>query len=114
MRRLGVLGVLGVFIGVATLGLLTALVVAHADDPAAVKGPPYDPFVGRAFQARQDNNGYTGSQSCQSCHQAAYDTWRKTLHVQMTKPTAEARVEGDFSAAAAFSQNGRAYTMERR
>jgi hypothetical protein len=83
----------GLLIGVATVGLVTALVRAQPS-PAS--------------------NGYTGSQSCQSCHAAAYDTWRRTLHVQMTKPIAEARVEGDFSPAAAFAQNGRSYTMERR
>jgi predicted CXXCH cytochrome family protein len=106
----------GVLIGVASIALATVHV------QAALKGPPHDrlitprsdAFVGRAFQARQDANGYTGSNACQSCHQSAYDTWRKTLHVQMTKPIAEARVEGDFGNGAVLSQNGRSYTMERR
>jgi predicted CXXCH cytochrome family protein len=158
-------GVLGVLIWLAAISLVT--VIVHAQ--AALKGPPYDAlnynplnaspsavvapasgsfagrvsgsFVGRAFQAGQQATGYTGSESCQSCHQSAYDTWRKTLHVQMTKPIAEARVEGDFgfsygsrgptparerfgredapsapAAGAGFhlNANGRSYTMERR
>ena len=111
MRRPGVLGVL---ISVATVALVTAIVHAQAarqygsgDTPSSV--------VGRPFQGRRDSNRYTGSQSCQSCHQSAYDTWRKTLHVQMTKPIAEARVEGNFSSGARFeSPYGRTYTMERR
>jgi predicted CXXCH cytochrome family protein len=66
---------------------------------------------------------YLGSQSCQRCHRSSYDTWRRTLHVQMTKPIAEATVEGDFGVAAeaghgvvpvTLSQGGRGYTMERR
>src|SRR4029077_7924901 len=42
----------------------------------------------------------------------AYDTWRKTLHVQMTKPIAEARVEGDFGAR--FEAYGRSFSTEPR
>src|SRR3954452_4585850 len=66
---------------------------------------------------------YVGSQACQRCHQSSYDSWRRTLHVQMTKPIAEAQVEGDFGAPAvqghgprpvAFSQNGRTYSFENR
>ncbi|PYR25685.1 MAG: hypothetical protein DMF98_11390, partial [Acidobacteria bacterium] len=66
---------------------------------------------------------YLGSPACQRCHQSSYDTWRRTLHVQMTKPIADARIEGDFGAPAApgrgavpvkFSQNGRAYSFESR
>src|SRR5882672_5607501 len=57
---------------------------------------------------------YVGSAACQRCHESAYDTWRRTLHVQMTKPIAEARVEGDFRQGTSLSQNGRAYTMETR
>jgi hypothetical protein len=116
MRRPGVLAVLGVSIVVATVGLVTAITHAQAarEGPFDRRDASLSAFAGRAVQARQDTNGYTGSQSCQPCHQAAYDTWRKTLHVQMTKPIAEARVEGDFSPAAAFAQNGRSYSMERR
>src|ERR671936_137804 len=41
-------------------------------------------------------SAYLGSEACQRCHQSSYDSWRRTLHVQMTKPIAQALVEGDF------------------
>src|SRR5262245_40471487 len=105
MRWPGVPNVLNVLFGVAAAGLLTAL--AGAQQPSSQ--PP-----ARGTRTQSSGDGYVGSQACQSCHQAAYDTWRKTLHVQMTKPIAEARVEGDFGTGAGLSQNGRSYTMERR
>src|SRR2546422_8743631 len=80
----------GALLTVTTIAFLSATYVARAfqaRDPAALKGPPYE---------RPSTGSYVGSQACQSCHESAYDTWRKTLHVQMTKPIAEARVEGDF------------------
>src|SRR5439155_5865408 len=40
--------------------------------------------------------GYVGSAACQRCHDTEYASWRKTLHVQMTRPVAEALVEGAF------------------
>src|SRR5712692_9316779 len=55
---------------------------------------------------------YLGSSACQSCHQSEYTSWRRTLHVQMTKPIADAVVVGDFSPGTHLEQNGRAYTME--
>src|SRR3954454_18938410 len=61
-----------------------------------------------AAQART----YVGSNACQTCHPDEYMSWRRALHLQMTKPIADARVEGDFSAGAHLEQNGRAYTME--
>jgi predicted CXXCH cytochrome family protein len=93
-----------VLLAVATLAFLTSISLAQA------------PFV-------SPQPTYLGSQACQRCHQSSHDTWRKTLHVQMTKPIADARVEGDFGAPAApgrsavpvkFSQNGRAYSFENR
>jgi len=104
----------GSLVVAATLAFVSVTYVARAfqaRDPAALpaprstqgKGPPYD---------RPSSDSYIGSQACESCHKSAYDTWRKTLHVQMTKPIAEARVEGDF--AARFEAYGRAYSMETR
>ena len=40
---------------------------------------------------------YVGSQACARCHQDDYDEWKRSLHVRMTKPIAEAEVIGDFS-----------------
>jgi predicted CXXCH cytochrome family protein len=89
--------------GVAALALLTSLSRAQTAAPA--------------------ERLYLGSQACQRCHQSSYDTWKRTLHVQMTKPIAEARIEGDFGRPAApapsavpvnVGQKGRAYSVENR
>jgi hypothetical protein len=56
---------------------------------------------------------YVGSGQCKSCHEPQYESWKKTLHVQMTKPIAEATVVGDFRAGAALSANGRTFAMEK-
>ncbi|HXI28599.1 MAG TPA: multiheme c-type cytochrome [Vicinamibacterales bacterium] len=55
---------------------------------------------------------YVGSGACEKCHADEFTSWRRALHVQMTKPIAEARVEGDFSPGTRVEQNGRAYAME--
>src|SRR5262249_48036730 len=54
-------------------------------------------------------SSYVGSEACRRCHEPEYETWRQNLHVQMTKPIAEARVEGDFSGGAALDAAGRRY-----
>jgi predicted CXXCH cytochrome family protein len=51
---------------------------------------------------------YVGSAACARCHQEAYDEWKRSLHVRMTKPIAEAEVLGDFSGAR-LSAHGRAF-----
>src|SRR5262249_6688098 len=63
---------------------------------------------------RELENEYTGSQACQRCHEPEYESWRSTLHVQMTKPIAEARVLGDFSPGTTLQEAGRSYSMEKR
>src|ERR687892_2545641 len=92
-----------VLLGVAALALLTSL--------------------SRAQMAAPAERLYLGSQACQRCHQSSYDTWKRTLHVQMTKPIAEARIEGDFGRPSApgrsavpvnVGQKGRAYSVENR
>jgi hypothetical protein len=71
-------------------------------------------------------NAYLGSAACERCHEPQYDSWKSTLHVQMTKPIAEALVVGDFGTGTSggggagarspgpvhFDQYGRSYTME--
>ena len=70
--------------------------------------------VARAFQAR--DAAYVGSIACQRCHETEYASWRKTLHVQMTKPIAEALVEGAFGEdrPVRLDAYGRSYAMEKR
>jgi hypothetical protein len=57
---------------------------------------------------------YVGSGACQRCHEPEHESWRQTLHVQMTKAIADATVEGDFRSGTKLEQNGRAYTMGTR
>ena len=62
------------------------------------------------------DTAYLGSAACQRCHDTEYASWRKTLHVQMTKPIAEALVEGAFGEdrPVRFDAYGRSYAMEKR
>jgi predicted CXXCH cytochrome family protein len=62
--------------------------------------------------APADAGAYVGSAACQRCHEPEQESWRNTLHVQMTKPVAAARIAGDFRPGTKLQQNGRAYTME--
>lgn len=57
---------------------------------------------------------YVGSPACQSCHAPEFESWQRNLHVQMTRPIAEARIEGDFQPGAALRDHGRSYAMEQR
>jgi hypothetical protein len=95
------------------VALAGALFVAVAV-PAAMPGGAAR--AGDAIQAASapaaEPGGYLGSESCRRCHEAEYDTWRKTLHVQMTKPIAEARVLGDFRPGTRLQDGDRAYEME--
>lgn len=83
-------------LGLAATALLTSVVYGQ-------RGPsPAEPAE------------YVGSESCRACHEAEYTTWRKNLHVQMTKPVADARVVGDFRPGTELRHQARAYTMESR
>jgi hypothetical protein len=72
--------------------------------------------LAQAPAAAEPTAGYTGSAACQRCHEPEYDSWRHTLHVQMTKPIAEARVLGDFGPGARLDETGagRSYVMAAR
>jgi predicted CXXCH cytochrome family protein len=95
---------------VALAGIVYVTVAALAQAPAA-------PLASAAPAVEPGGSvGYVGSRACQQCHEPEYDTWRNTLHVQMTKPIGEARVLGDFSPGAKLEDTGtgRAYSMEKR
>ena len=66
------------------------------------------------IQTHPTDQTYVGSAACQRCHTDEYDSWKNTLHIQMTKPIADARVEGDFRPGTHVEQNGRSYTMEQK
>ena len=86
--------------------LFSAAVSARArQTPAPPQTPAPSPTAGSA---------YVGSDACQQCHQDEYGSWKQTLHVQMTKPIADAKVEGDFRRGTKLEQYGHTYTMETR
>jgi predicted CXXCH cytochrome family protein len=87
--------------------------------PAAVIFSASLALAARESQAPQPtrqsdiSSSFTGSASCQRCHEAEYSQWSRSLHVRMTKPAAEGPIVGDFDDVS-FAGNGRAYTMETR
>src|SRR6476660_2314946 len=73
-------------------------------------------YSGQNAPAAPAAAAYVGSTACQRCHEPQYSSWRRTLHVQMTKPVAEARVEGSFGEKdpVLLAAYGRSYAMEKR
>jgi predicted CXXCH cytochrome family protein len=93
------------FLFVAAALLLTSTWATARRAPLA---PPQTAVGSVAVPARSD---YAGSGACQSCHPDAFSRWQASLHIQMTRPIAEATVLGDFSSGARLSAHGRSYTF---
>jgi predicted CXXCH cytochrome family protein len=93
-------------LGVVAIAYLSALGVS-ADLEATALQP------GRTGASTQSAD-FLGSESCKSCHEDQYDSWKKSLHVQMTRPIEEARVLGDFRPGARLTKDGRTYEMNTR
>jgi predicted CXXCH cytochrome family protein len=87
----------------AMVAVVTSIAVRAADTP------------GRSLPTRQADisKDFAGSASCQRCHEDEHAQWARSLHVQMTRPVAEARILGDFNGVS-FADHGRAYTMNVR
>ena len=64
-----------------------------------------------ASEAQARAADYVGSDACRACHEDAYAKWKASLHIQMTRPVAEATVLGDFSGRVTLSAHDRAYTF---
>src|SRR5690242_6358950 len=101
--------------------LLAALAASAFASPAIVvvlcAGPlPRPGASARSGATGPDPSEYIGSAACQRCHETEYASWRRTLHVQMTRPIADALVEGAFGDArpVRFEAYGRSYAMEKR
>lgn len=77
--------------------------------PGVTRDAPFEPWL-----SSRGPGQYVGSESCRECHEDAYREWKAALHLQMTKPIAEARVVGDFSPGTHFEQHGRNYKMEQK
>ncbi len=90
--------------------ILLAIVAFGATITSRAADTPGLPLPVRQADISKD---FAGSASCQRCHQEEHAQWARSLHVQMTRPAAEARILGDFNAVS-FADHGRAYTMNTR
>jgi predicted CXXCH cytochrome family protein len=90
---------------VAVIGLTICLAAQTAETSRAPRLASTGPARG---------SSYLGSEACRECHEDQYASWKKSLHVQMTRPVAEARIAGDFTSGTRLEQNGRSYRMETR
>ena len=86
--------------------LLSATLALRASEPAQGPSPK--------SQVPESSSEYLGSASCERCHQAAHTQWRNSLHIQMTRPVAEAKIAGDFRDGTTFADHDRAYTFGTR
>jgi predicted CXXCH cytochrome family protein len=59
----------------------------------------------------QETGDYLGSGACERCHSPEHAQWKKSLHIQMTRPVADAAILGDFRDGTKFADHGRAYTF---
>ena len=78
---------------VAALGQ-SATTLAPATRPAPARPQPGPQG---AIATPGPSPDYVGSAACERCHTEAYARWKASLHIQMTRPVAEARILGDFS-----------------
>ncbi|MGD9905101.1 MAG: cytochrome c3 family protein [Vicinamibacterales bacterium] len=94
----------------AALLAATTWVTASPRGQAAPAAPAAVPLA----PVPADDAGYVGSAACESCHEDAYAKWKASLHIQMTRPVAEATVLGDFSGRTTLTAHGRSYTFGRK
>ena len=97
----------------AILAATSWLAAQRAQPPAPTAGPRA--VAPLATPAPADRSAdYVGSSACESCHTDAYARWKASLHIQMTRPVADATILGDFSRAATLSAHGRSYEFGTR
>lgn len=92
-----------------SVALLLLTLVVRASDQSPVPG-------GRPFRAAESpvTSAYVGSASCERCHADEHAQWKDSLHIQMTKPIADATIVGDFSEGTTFADHDRAYAFGRK
>ncbi|MDP2052712.1 MAG: hypothetical protein Q8L75_03670, partial [Acidobacteriota bacterium] len=92
-------------VSVSAALLLLTLVVRGSEHLPGHQAPSPKP------QAVSD---YVGSASCERCHADEHAQWKDSLHIQMTKPIADATIVGDFSEGTTFADHDRAYAFGRK
>lgn len=95
-------------VAAAVLTATTWLTAGRAQTQTSASGAALAPA------APGPTGDYLGSAACESCHQDAYARWKASLHIQMTRPVAEAAILGDFSPTATLSAHGRSYAFGTR
>jgi predicted CXXCH cytochrome family protein len=78
-----------------------------ADQPRAASTLTHSP-------SDASSGDYLGSAACQRCHEAEHGQWRRSLHINMTRPVAEATIVGDFAEAKRLTAHGRSYEFGRK
>ena len=86
---------------------------AQSAAPASAASLPAAPTLRPSWLAPQDPLEYSGSESCAKCHADQHAAWKTSMHIQMTRPVAEARILGAFTRGTTLTQNGRSYRFER-
>lgn len=80
---------------------ISSLVVVATD----LQQPPIAPTASLNPAA----SDYLGSEACARCHEDSFEQWQRSLHIQMTKPIAEATLLGDFREGTRFADHGRSF-----
>ncbi len=88
--------------------LVASLSVSARQEPPVATSPPPSPLA-----TAPTSSDYLGSESCARCHQEDVDQWKRSLHIRMTKPIAEATVLGDFTDGTRLSDHGRTFEFGR-
>jgi predicted CXXCH cytochrome family protein len=81
--------------------------------PAAIAPQSPSTTLADAGVAGGPSGDYVGSDACKRCHEVEHGQWQRSLHIQMTKPIAEAKILGDFTEGTRLSESGRSYEFSR-
>lgn len=94
-------------------GLLVTAALIWAGIVLTAAGPRW-PAEQVLSQDPSSSTEYLGSSACGRCHETEQQEWERSLHVQMTRPAAQALIVGDFGEGVRFADHGRSYAFGRR
>jgi predicted CXXCH cytochrome family protein len=92
---------------VAALAVYTATFIYSAQSQVETQASPAAPSP--EFAPTE----FVGSAACARCHEEDYEQWKRSLHVRMTKPIADAEVLGDFTSGTRLTAHDRAFEFGR-
>ena len=73
---------------------------------------PEQQIASRPISVQED--GFTSSQPCRSCHPSQYETWRTSFHRTMTQVATPETVRSDFDGSVVDDVHGRPMRLDRR